>query len=134
MRRLFILALLVGAFVVAGGTDASPASAAEGDSDDYCSHSPDYPFGWSFNEACEGHDSCLFALPSNAPVEDRLGCDDLFFDDLLGSAHLDLEAACEESQFCQFLATLYYRVVRWVTLLTHGGGEFPAPAGPPSVG
>ena len=120
MRRPFILALLVCALAVVGGTVPSTAIAAEGDPGDYCSYAPDYPFGWSFNEACRGHDTCIADLPATASLLERLGCDDAFFDDLLNSAHLSLEAACEESAICSLLARIYYRVVRTVTLLSWG--------------
>ncbi len=132
MRRPSILALAVCALVFASGTVLlSSASAAEGDHGDFCSFSPDYPFGWSFNEACEGHDSCLDALPGGASLLDRLGCDDDFLDDLLDSTHLSLQAACDESSICSLLARIYYRVVRYVTVQMWGAVE---PALPPSAG
>lgn len=130
MRRPFILTLLVCLLVVAGGATPSVATAAEGDPGDHCSYSPDYPFGWSFNEACGGHDSCIADLPAAASLLERLGCDDTFLDDLLGSAHLSLEAACEESTICSLLARLYYRVVRTVTLLSWGAVDPPAARAP----
>jgi len=131
MRRLSTLAFAVCVIVLSGlalsGTvTPSPAGAAEGDPGDFCSFSPDYPFGWSFNEACEGHDSCLDELPTAASLLDRLGCDDDFFDDLLGSVHLSVDAVCEESTICSLLARIYYRVVRYVTLLTSGAVEPPS--------
>lgn len=126
MRRLSILAFLVCVLAVAGGTAPAVATAAEGDPGDYCSFSPDYPFGWSFNQACEGHDACLDALPAAASLLDRLGCDDDFFDDLMDSAHLSVEAVCAESTICSFLARIYYRVVRYATLLTSGAVEPPS--------
>lgn len=139
MRRTLILALLVLVLAGAGGTlpagESSRARAAEGDPDDFCSHSPDFPFGWSFNEACRGHDECLLDLPDTALLPDRLGCDDSFFDDLLESTHLRIEGACAESRICRVLASLYYQVVRFVSMVALGGVE-PAvlPAVPPSSG
>jgi len=132
MRRSSILVLAVCALVIAGGTAIPvPADAAEGDPDDWCSYSPDYPFGWSFNEACEGHDTCLDDLPMPASLLDRLGCDDEFLEQLLESTHLSIGAVCAESAICRLLATIYYRVVRYVTLLT--GGAI-APPSLPSAG
>lgn len=134
MRRSSILALLLCAIVVGGGTSSGAltgsASAAEGDPDDYCSYSPDFPFGWSFNDACRGHDECLIDLPDAAPLPDRLDCDDTFLDLLLDSPHVSLEGVCEESRLCNFLANLYYRVVRTVTLLSGGAIELPSAQSP----
>ena len=118
MRRLSILTLLLCALVGFVGT--SSATAAEGEAGDFCSHSPDYPFGWSFNDACRGHDECLFDLPSGAPLPDRLGCDDAFFTDLLSSPHHAAQEVCQESALCSFLAGVYYRVVSSMTLLSGG--------------
>lgn len=130
MRRSSILALLLCALAVFGGTSTGAltggVSAAEGDPDDYCSFSPDYPFGWSFNDACRGHDECLIDLPDTALLPDRLNCDDTFLDLLLESPHVSLDGVCAESRFCSFLANLYYRVVRVVTLLSGGAIELPA--------
>ncbi|MCK9494138.1 MAG: phospholipase [Dehalococcoidia bacterium] len=131
MRRSSILPLLLCALVVFGGTvfggtvvtGTSTASAAEGDPRDFCSYSPDYPFGWSFNEACEGHDTCIVDLPDAASLLERLACDDGFFADLLDSSHLGVDRVCEDSPVCSFLARMYYRVVRYVTLLTWGGED-----------
>ena len=127
MRRLSILAALVAVLVVSAGTHAAPARAAEGDPGDFCSYSPDYPFGWNFNGACRGHDECLHELPATALLPDRLHCDDTFFDALLSSPHLSLQGVCEDSAFCHLLANIYHRVVRTVTLLTGGGLDAPAP-------
>ena len=132
MRRSLILALLVCALVAVGGT-ASGATlrttqAAEGDPGDFCSYSPDRPFGWDFNGACEGHDGCLLELPDTALLPDRLGCDDSFFEDLLQAPHLETQRVCGESPFCTFLAALYHRVVRYVTLLSAGAIELPVAA------
>src|SRR3546814_19821221 len=66
---------------------------------DFCFYSPDRPFGWDFNGACEGHDGCLLELPNAALLPDRLGCDDSFFEDLLQAPHLEMQRACEESPF-----------------------------------
>ena len=130
MRRSFILALLVSLLVVAGGTKASPAVAAEGDPGDYCSHSPDYPFGWSFNEACRGHDTCIADLPVTASLLERLGCDDSFLADLLDAQHRSLDAVCEDSAICSLLAGLYHRVVRTVTMLSWGAVDPSATRAP----
>ncbi len=130
MRRLSILALLVCALAVFGGTPPSVASADEGDPGDFCSYSPDYPFGWSFNEACRGHDTCIAGLPTGVTLLDRLGCDDSLLDDLLAAPHLSLQAACEDSAICSLLARVYYRVVRYVTLVSWGAVELPTARSP----
>ncbi|MGE3962008.1 MAG: hypothetical protein AB7F65_10035 [Dehalococcoidia bacterium] len=127
MRRYTILVLLVAA-VAALGVTSAPAQAAEGDPGDFCSFSPDYPFGWSFNDACRGHDECLDGVSGSA-LPDRLDCDDGFLDALLDSPHLTLQGVCAESRFCSFLATLYHRVVRTVTLLSAGSSDLGRPAG-----
>ena len=127
MRRLSILAALAAVLVVSAGTWAAPAQAAEGDPGDFCSYSPDYPFGWNFNGACRGHDECLDRLPADARLPDRLSCDDAFHGALLHASHLSLPGVCEDSAFCRLLATVYYRVVRTVTLLTGGAVDAPAP-------
>lgn len=129
MRRFFILTLLVSVLVGIGGTTATPATparAAEGDPGDYCSWSPDFPFGWDFNGACRGHDECLLDLPDTTLLPDRLGCDATFLQDLLHSAHLELGGVCEESRFCNLLANLYYRVVRAVSLVYSGELDLPS--------
>src|SRR5690606_21961850 len=114
------------ALVVVGGTAApSSAVAAEGDPDDFCSYSPDYPFGWSFNEACEGHDTCIAGLPAGITLLERLACDDTFFDDLLESSHHGLEGACAQRRVGSLLADPYHSVVRFATLLTWGAIDFP---------
>ena len=130
MRRLSILTLLACLLVVASGTAASVANAAEGDPGDHCSYSPDYPLGWSFNEACRGHDTCLAGLPSVASLLERLGCDDSFLADLLEAPHRSLDAVCEDSAICSLLAGLYHRVVRTVTLLAWDGVDPPAARAP----
>lgn len=121
MRRLSIVALLVCALAVSAGT-TDRASAAEGDPGDYCSYSPDYPFGWSFNAACEVHDTCIDALDAGATLDERLACDDVFLDAMFAAPHLRVEGRCAESGLCAFLARIYHGVVRWVTLQT-----WPAP-------
>ncbi len=132
MRRCTILVLLVAAVIALGVTPA-PARAAEGDPGDFCSFSPDYPFGWNFNDACRGHDECLDGVPDSA-LPDRLDCDDGFLDALLDAPHITLRGVCEESRLCSFLANLYHRAVRTVTLLSAGATDLERPTAGSAAG
>lgn len=116
MRRLSSVALLsavLGMVVVTAVP--SGATAAEGDPDDYCSHSPDRPLGWLFSEACRGHDECLAAL-INPDRDSRLACDDSFLDELLEAPNAFTGRACGESPLCRLIANVYHFVVRFVSL------------------
>lgn len=128
MRRQIILVLIAATLGVLFGT--SSVAAAEGDPGDYCSYSPDYPFGWNFNDACREHDACLDDLPATASLEDRLACDEGFLEGLLDASHLSLPVACNESLFCRWLATVYYRVVRYATLFFGGAFDSLGRLGP----
>ncbi|KAG9251335.1 phospholipase A2 [Emericellopsis atlantica] len=88
-------------------------------SSDSCSSSPDNPFGFPFDPACQRHDFGYrnYKAQSRFTDANKLRIDDNFKSDLYG------QCAGEGAQgACEALANVYYQAVRWF------GREAPATA------
>ncbi|KAI6783458.1 uncharacterized protein J7T54_005487 [Emericellopsis cladophorae] len=88
-------------------------------SSDSCSTSPDNPFGFPFDPACQRHDFGYRNYKDQGRFSDanKLRIDDKFKSDMYG------QCAGESAQgACEALANVYYQAVRWF------GREAPAAA------